>query len=293
VPTASTAAGDIVIKVADGSPAASLFNDLQRGRRAALSAFPSKPVRSIVLWLGLSPATTWDCGACFSNYPASVVGHSFDSQLWIGADADQAYWSSAVTVHETGHWVMWAYGHPPGEGGAHYIGVPTFPGQAWSEGWATFFSSGARANPVYFDKQSGSMFWLNIQTRAYDLGFTWQRPVPSDGVLAMPPTSGIDENEVSAMLYGLWSSGATAPSAIFAALGSTRLNTMPFKRGYTEHTWTIDAKGNITNVADTGTSVPTFPDFLDALNCASFSRATIDSVTQPATHYAYSPLSCP
>lgn len=286
-PTATTAAGDIVIKVIENSAAATVFNDLQRGRRTALAAFPSAPARSIVVWLGLTPATTWDCGACFSYGPINTLGAAFDSQLWIGADTGQAYWSSAVTVHETGHWVMWAYGYPPGEGGTHYIGTPTFPGQAWSEGWATFFSSAARANPVYFDKQRGSMFWLNIQTRTYDLGVTWTRPVPADGMLAMPPGSGLDENEVSAMLYALWSTGTSSRSAIFTALASTRLNTLPFKRGYTEHTWTVDSNGNFTNIADTGTSVPTLPDFLDALNCAGFSRATIDTVTQPATHYAY------
>jgi hypothetical protein len=288
LPVSAAQPGDLLIKLASAAGAASVFNDVQRGRRATWAynhhAYP--PDSRLIVWLGLSPATDWDCGACFAEYPATVFGVPFDTQMWIGVTADQGYWSGPVVVHETGHWVMASYGQTPNEGGPHYFGVPTFPGQAWSEGWATFFSSDARGSPVYWDKQQGAMFWIDLQNRGYSGGLTWQRPVPSDGLTSKPPASGLDENEVAAMLWKLDSS-ALAAQAVFDGLKSARLTQSPYARGYTRHTWDIDAKGNISNIVDTHESAPCLADFLDALDCAGFSRTGIDAATEPATHYPY------
>ncbi len=277
--------GDITIKVADGSGAATVFDNLRWAYTSTRAAF-ERGGPPLVVWVGYG--TRWDCGACFGEYPVNVFGVSFPAQLWLdGSSEDQGYWSDAVTEHELGHWVMWAYGTSPDEGGTHYIGVPTYPGQAWSEGWATYFSADRRDDPRYVDKQQGAMFWLDIGAREYAGGTVWQRPAPSDGLLGM-----IDENEVAAMTWSLRQSSADADQAILHAIASARLAGPSFARGYTQHTWDVDSSGRFTNVVNTGFPVPCFADFLDALNCGGFSRNAIDTATQPAMHYAY-PTSTP
>jgi hypothetical protein len=173
------------------------------------------------------------------------------------------------------------YGTSPGEGGTHILGWPSFPGMAWSEGWATWFSSDMRQDPVYYDKQQGTFFWLNIASRAYADGRKWYRPSPSKGLIQL-----LDENDVSAMLWSISNSATNANQSLYTALASTLMNTSPFKRGYTRHLWTLTGTG-YANVVDTKQSVPMLADFLDALDCAGFSRSTIDSATQPATYYPY------
>jgi hypothetical protein len=204
--------------------------------------------------------------------------------MWLGGDStDQGYWSDAVTQHELGHWVMEAYGTSPNEGGQHFLGKPTFPGQAWSEGWATWFSSDVRDDPIYLDKQGGGMFWLDLSLHEYGTGpFVRPSPTSPDGLLQK-----LDENEVSAMLWTISRSSTSASDAVFNALASPRMKETPFGRGYTRHTWDFDADNQFINVVDTGESRPCFADVLDALNCAGFSRAALDEATQPATHYPY------
>ena len=106
-------------------------------------------------------------------------------------------WSDAVTAHELGHYMMNAYGYPVGEGGPHFLAVPTHPGQAFSEGWATFFSSMARGDSIYVDKQGGAFFWWDLERRAYSAyGALWTRALPWLGLLQL-----MDENEAAAILW--------------------------------------------------------------------------------------------
>lgn len=86
--------------------------------------------------------------------------------MWVGGGAtDQEYWSDFATTHELGHWRMASYAINPGEQGPHYFGIKTFPGQAHSEGWATFHSAALRDNPIGFDIQGGTAFWVDISQR--------------------------------------------------------------------------------------------------------------------------------
>jgi hypothetical protein len=111
--------------------------------------------------VGGAGGVRWDCGACFSELlPTTVQGQRYDGQLWLTGDAHENFWSPAVTLHEFGHWVMSAWGTIPHEGGAHYLGVPTFPGRAWSEGWAT---------------------WMSLRPARTTRGTTRSRAAPSSG----------------------------------------------------------------------------------------------------------------
>lgn len=240
--------------------------------------------RSLVVWLRLN--TSWTCGACFFDLAVNAGGLLFDSQIVLPATAmDTSYWSDPVTSHELGHWVMSTFGRSPGEGGAHCVGIATFPGQAWSEGWATGFSSVIRSDERYYDKQDGSFFWLDLEERTYfGQGQPWQRASATDenGLLQR-----IDEFEVSAMIWGLHDIGGVSMETLLDALASPLMTSAPFGRGYTRHTWSVGQGCVQQNIVDLGTSQPMFADYLDALVCGGVSEGVIDAATVPQTFYPY------
>lgn len=280
------------VGAADGSGAIWTYQWLRYvyGHAAALFDEAGPPV---VVWM--RPNTSWNCGACFLEEAAKVGSIGFDMQIWIPMTAqDESYWSDAVTAHELGHWMMSSYGRSPLEGGPHYLGCPTFPGQAWSEGFATWLSSMAREDSVYYDKQVGTFFWFDIGQREYGSGYPWQAPKPADGVLQQ-----IDENEVAAMMWALADTSNPDPSLFaqpanqifFDALKSPVVKKdwgEPYGRGYNRHIWDVQVGTcGKKNVVETTLPVPTFADYLDALRCEGMSAAAVDAVTKPATRYPY------
>lgn len=289
-PKSAFAGGQAVtIHYNEGSGAMRLFDYLRfvYDSTAMLQGGDGLP---LVVWFRYN--TSWSCGACQQKAPVTVGGFDFDAQVWIPATAkDESYWSDAVTAHELGHWVMSSWGRSPGEGGRHYLGCPTFPGQAWSEGWATGFSTITRADPVYFDKQSGTFFWINIEQRKYS-SHSWVYPSASDGLLQL-----LDENEVSAEIWDIaqhpvdpnasLSSNKTLVSAL--AHPSVAKN---FKRGYTRHVWDLGSGCSKTDVVDLGTPAPMFADYLDALRCSGISAATVDQGTSGKYPYPSSSPIC-
>ncbi len=243
---------------------------------------------SLIVWVGYG--TSWSCGSCFAPISTTVSTLQFNSQIWLDANTnDQRWWSDAVTAHELGHWVMASYGTPPGEGGTHIVSVPSLPGLDWSEGWATWHSSFTRNSSVYYDKQLGSMFYFDIAADQYS-SHAWQLPIAANGLLQL-----MDENEVSSMLWSIATNASVGGQTLFTALSGAHMNTSPWGRGYTRHTWQLDNTGTPINVVDTGRPAPCLADFLDALDCAGVSRSVIDAATVPATQYPYpsaSPI-CP
>ncbi len=159
----------------------------------------------------------------------------------------------------------------------HALGCPTFPGQAWGEGWATGLSCLARGDSKYFDKQGGSFFWLDVAVQQYSSGQPWQAPSAQGGLLQV-----MDENAVSAMLWNLAidpfdaANLANANGVMFNALKSTRMKQPPFARGYTKHTWAGFACQN-PQVTTTEVSVPMIADYLDAVRCGGYSAANVQN----------------
>lgn len=279
---ASDASQALGIPEASGSGAARIFDYVRYVYERSAGLYNGQGGLSVVAWLNLG--TDWDCGSCFGPWSVTTSGTTFQSQVFFGGNlTDQSYWADAVTAHELGHWLMASYGLSPNEGGPHCVSVPTFPGQAWSEGWATFHSSDARGDQFYYDKQQGSMFYIDIGNRAYSSGTgAWQRPTASGGLLQL-----MDENEVSAMLWQIHN-GST-PS-IYAALASprmtTRISQSPPLRGYTRHTWAV-SNCTITGSSDTGTPAPCVADMLDALLCTGLSTSACDAATNPSVNYPF------
>jgi hypothetical protein len=273
-----TSGDDIHISEAQGSGAIHIYTRLLLVQNIVSDFYQAAP-GSIVAWMHLN--TAWDCGACFAPWPTDVGGTLFDSQLFISATAqDRAYWSDAVTVHESGHYTMWNYGVSPNEGGTHCVGKPTAPGQAWSEGWATGYSSILRGSAIYYDKQQGSMFWFDLGKRQYD-SLSWVRPKPGAGLL-----QDIDENEVAAMLWGLALDPGVGRDNTLAGLQTENVTLPSFKRGYTRHLWDMQ---DCTRVGyyNTGETSPMFADYLDGLVCGGMPPASIDAATNPNQAYPY------
>jgi hypothetical protein len=267
----------ITIPEASGSGAARIFDVLRYVHESDAARFPGQAAVPVVAWVG--GGVEWSCGKCEGAIPTTQFGTMFGAQVFFAGGADQSYWADAVTAHELGHWTMGTYGRSVGEGGTHCIGVPDAPGLGWSEGYATWFSADVREDPLYLDKQQGSMFWLDISQRT---GYAWTRPTAGDGLL-----QDIDENEISAMLWDMATVQGIGHVPIDDALASPRMTAPPFARGYTLHGWDIDGSCHRINIQDSGESTTCFADLLDALVCGGVSAAVVDNATNPAVNYPY------
>jgi hypothetical protein len=233
--------------------------------------------KPVVIWA--APGVSWDCGACAWDEPTTVLGPTFEQQVFMPDDSDQGVRSDAVTAHELGHSVMNALGISPGEGGEHILGYTVQPGMAWSEGWATYMSSSVRGSTVYYDKQDGGFFWLDIDERAYSGGSDWNRPFDF-----LPLTQAIDENEVAAMTWRL--EQKTGWTSLLRTLASDRMTMEITPRGYTQRTWT-DAT-NSSDYVDTYLPSRHFADALDAMLCNDLiAPSALWSVTEPWGYYPY------
>lgn len=281
LPLVDFVSGDVIsIPESAGSAAARVFEILTGIFNDSQAHYAPKTTQSVIVWV--SPGTAWTCGACMTPLPTVVAGQAFLHQVWLdGSAEDEGYWSDAVSAHELGHYVMAGFGYPPAEGGVHYTGYPTSPGQAWSEGWATFYSSVHRDTGLYYDKQGSTFFWFDLDARSYSLDdLPWQRPVAANGLDQL-----VDENEVAAMLRKTsLTIGDAGP--ILDALRSPRMRTPPFERGYTLRTWSDPDHPE--DFEPTDESIPYLPDFFDALRCsAAISAEELDLVTEPSVHYPY------
>lgn len=273
------ATNSLTILEKHGSAACHVFDRLRQVYALGRDHYrPSQPER-VLVWVGLG--TEWSCGACSSLSPTRVFDTTFTHQVWLDGSRDQGYWSDPVTAHELGHYVMNAYGYPAGEGGPHYLGIPTHPGQAFSEGWATFFASLARADTVYFDKQGGAFFWWDLDRRAYSVrSVLWARAVAALGLLQR-----MDENEVAAIMWQNYRAlGAAAP--LLDALASERMTRAPFARGYTRRVW--DDAEQPDDYTSTTQPLPYLADYLDALRCdGAFEAAALRAILEPTTYFPY------
>ncbi len=83
-----------------------------------------------------------------------------------GATTDSDGYDDAVVLHETGHYVEDTISLTDSEGGRH-DGRPASPNLAWSEGFATWFSSAVRNDPRYMDSYSGGIYILNLDNSTH------------------------------------------------------------------------------------------------------------------------------
>jgi hypothetical protein len=121
--------------------------------------------------------------------PGSTDGTYYNSALNLlgSADDDDGY-DDAVILHEFGHYVEDIYGHSDSPGGSH-DGTATDPRLAWSEGWATYFSSAARDNAFYVDTNAGGGFSEDLENDV------------ATAKAASPMTQDVPEGMISQILW--------------------------------------------------------------------------------------------
>ena len=292
------ASGSWVIKTTESSWALQVYDTVRYIYQNAKNNLFFKAGKSLVVWV--RDGSDWSCGACFAPWPTDgdvLLGGKAQSQMYIST-SDLKYWSRAVLAHEMGHWVMASYGTSPNEGGTHYLASKTPPGMAWSEGWATFFSSMARGDAVYYDQGGNGMFWMDLSFASYGTGKSLLPFVGTDVLQFM------DENRVSALLWGAADHPAeplkSATNASFwQALTSTQMNNGVFTRGYHRQTWdsvVSDPNGpygvQYVGLQATTTPAPMVADYLDALLCTDPSKATGIAANKGAYPYSESYPTC-
>ncbi|MGV3625044.1 MAG: hypothetical protein ACO1OB_29765, partial [Archangium sp.] len=251
--------GVTTITAAEGSGALNMYDLLQSIWSTSVANNQGRQGYTIRMWLQLG--IEWSCGACYSE-----VGGEYDSEIWMpGAATDEGYWSDYTIAHELGHWQQASYGEAPNEGGTHILGCPTFPGQAWSEGYATWHSAAVRNRSFLEDKQQGTFFWFDISSRTYFPNSTSSETITGPGGTNL--LAQIDENAVASMLWYLSNSRQTGSREIFNAVAGRHMTTTPWPRQYTRHTWQVGNNCTKTSVQNTGQSSPHVADLFDALSC--------------------------
>ena len=207
--------GTWILREACGSGAVAVFMGVREAIYyfdPTLSPVGGQPVPSLaVLW---SPSKKGDCSACFFDGPAdgvTIEGDAFDARIELSGRSDTpAHWARSTLAHEVGHWVMRAYSRSPSEQGQHSFDLPSSPGLAYKEGWATAFgqrvvgkSSGAELEPLYLSMQLNQVVWVNLRSLKSTFG-PIELPAPEQGV--MQP---LNEFLVASALWKLWMKSGT------------------------------------------------------------------------------------
>ncbi|MFT3925978.1 MAG: hypothetical protein QM778_25770 [Myxococcales bacterium] len=269
---------DLTINLADGSAALHVFDAARRVRDQLQPTLGERAFEPLLVWLGVG--SRFSCGTCTVRDSVELLGQAITHRVWLDGSSQERYWSDALTFHELGHVAMNMLAAPQRESGSHFFGKPTQPGQAFGEGWATFFSAWMRKDSRYYDKQNGALVVFDLAMRSYPAELpTWQRPNAAAGL--MQP---MDENEVAAMLWDLQQ--RLADRTIVEAMASPHMKTAPFPRGYTRRTWSDP--NDLADYQDTREPHPMLADLLDALRCdAAVPEGVIDAATDPQAHLPY------
>ena len=143
------------VLIADTSRVSGAFNILEMVQRAnetlrmANQAIEPPPVT--IFW---STRNTRRSG----NVALGLIGTSFfnvanNTAYILGdRDVDSDEFDDSVIVHEYGHMLAAKFSRDDSPGGATHVGDILDPRVAWSEGWANFFSSAVRNDPVWRDE---------------------------------------------------------------------------------------------------------------------------------------------
>lgn len=108
-------------------------------------------------------------------YPGSTAGTSYTpgnpAVIAVSGQAgDPDQFDDSVLLHEYGHYVLDSYSKDDSPGGEHRLNDSSLDLRlAWSEGWASFFSSVVRNDPVHIDT-SGSGIRLKFDIEAPSFG---------------------------------------------------------------------------------------------------------------------------
>lgn len=140
----------------------------------------------------------------------------------ITTDSDE--YDDAVIAHEYAHMLAAKYSRDESPGGPHSLGDMLDPRLAWSEGWANFFSSVVRNDPIWRDSYGPN----GTQVLRYDLGNSTPSGDPNPGywseasvdTLLWALYDGLDADNVPYSFSSIW--------AAFTDLQSNRFVYLPY-----------------------------------------------------------------
>jgi hypothetical protein len=167
--------------IADRSRISGAFNILEMVQRANETIRAADPaVDPPVLTIYWSPKNTRRSG----NIAQGFIGTSFfnvaNNTAYILGDRneDSDEFDDSVIVHEYGHLLAAKFSRDDSPGGETHVGDILDPRIAWSEGWANFFSSVVRNDPVWRDTSGPNgtnvyRFDLNEKVPAGDTPGYW------------------------------------------------------------------------------------------------------------------------
>ncbi len=138
-----------------------ILDTLGKGREVFKRMTGKEPPLLTVIWdrsLGGTFFTTM--GECRQIVAGGAQG-IFSDCIFIRGDGDVIFdevsgdrdeYDDDVMLHEFGHFIAHSFSKDDSPGGTHFLGDHSQDVRlAWSEGWATFFSSAVRNNPVNVD----------------------------------------------------------------------------------------------------------------------------------------------
>lgn len=269
--------GDEIVVLTEqaGSRAIQVFQAMRQTVRH-VAAHKGLDLPDFTGWFG--SGVDWTCGACFIDGGSVSGGHIFIS----GGSYDAA--TDSVLFHESGHYAFAAMGPPHTEGGTHCLGVPAPPGQALSEGHATWYAADRMKEPRVFREQQGMFFYYDLDRMRPAQVFT--PPVASAG-----PLQNTNESWVSAVLWRLSKEVGTS-RPVHAALSAQEMQA-PFASGYTGKVWwEVDQMCRPVNPLDTQEPTPVLTDLLDAMLCGGYPEEPIRTYVMPYLGYDPSEPSC-
>jgi hypothetical protein len=141
----------------------------------------------------------------------------------LGTSVDPDEFDDAVLLHEYGHYVLDVYSRDDSPGGVHVLGNSTLDLRlAWSEGWATFFSSVVRNDPVHVDTSgAGVRLVFEIEGPTFGTATRYDTNELAVAAVLWDVHDGVDDDEGAGPLNGLlpdvWSvvRGLAAPLVSF------------------------------------------------------------------------------
>ena len=203
------------------------------------------------------------CGSCYNN-----------GTIWLGGGAeDEDEYDDHIILHELGHHVMNRYSHDDSPGGSHN-GDRTNPLLAFSEGFATFFSSLVREDPLYIDVLATEIRVENLEfypeQRAYGT---------SNGTM----TGEVSEDLVSSVMWDLYDRGVEPWD--------------DFSRNEVIVTSPVFKYIPGSSFADRGVRGVDFVDYLDGWFCLGYgAQSAVESIAITHREFPYDfagPVNCP
>jgi hypothetical protein len=211
------------------SGAFNILEVVQRANDTVRSADPTLPPTPVTIFWSIKNTKTG-----YGNPAQGLIGTSAfnlaNNTAYILGDrnTDSDEYDDAVIAHEYAHMLAAKYSRDDSPGGAHSMGDMLDPRLAWSEGWANFFSSAVRNDPMWRD----SMGPNGTQVLRYDL---------SDSSPAADPRPGYwSEASVDTLLWaleaGLDSDGVQYPfSSIWTAFTGLKSNSFVYLPYFLDH----------------------------------------------------------